>query len=122
MRKNNCNEEFVFFESGAAALSLKSTWTKLASTYGCMEVSLSHLYLKIKPGRGIGWLIKPLNLDLNHTIPISEITSVEKKGSSMGYREIRISFRDSGYEEREIILYIRKHEDFLTELDKLGIS
>ncbi len=120
--KNKFDEELIFLEGNAAALSLKNGWTKLASTYGCMVVSLSQRHLIVKPRKSLDWLIKLFNLDLDHTILVGEITSIEKKGKSLGYREIRISFRNAEYQERVLLLYLRQYEKFLTAMKHLGIA
>ena len=77
--KNQFGEDIVFIESRAAAQSLKNFWTRMASTYGCIQVILSQNYLIIKPRRLVAWLIDLLQLDLNHTILINQVHSIEKR-------------------------------------------
>ena len=112
-RKNQFGEDIVFIESSAAAQSLKNFWTRMASTYGCIQVMLSQNSLIIKPRRLVAWFIDLLQLDLNHTILINQIHSIEEKGNWMSYKKIQLSFINDQGEAREILLYLRKHEDFL---------
>lgn len=74
------SNEMLFSEHYAAAQSLKSAWTRLASTYGCIMVVLSRKTLTIKAHRFANWLISPLGLDLRHEIPITNIRRVTEMG------------------------------------------
>jgi len=114
--KNQFGEDIVFIESRAAAQSLKNFWTRMASTYGCIQVILSQNYLIIKPRRLVAWLIDLLELDLDHTILINQIHSIEEKGNWMGHKKLQLSFTNNKGEQREILLYLRKHEVFLNRI------
>lgn len=54
------SSEELFTENHVAARSLKSAWTRLASTYGCIMVVLTRSTLTITPHRFAKWLIIPL--------------------------------------------------------------
>ncbi len=82
----------LFFEAHAAARSLKNFWTSLASTNGCIMVRLSRDMLTVKPHLFAGWLNFLLRLDLNHEIPIADISGVEERGESAGYGEVEVRF------------------------------
>jgi hypothetical protein len=105
------NQKTLFFESAAAAQSLKNAWTRMASTYKCMEVRLTRSQLCIKPRWFVGGLIKLLGLDLHHTIATDRIRSVESREKWFNYGKVRIRFeRDNA--ECEILLYLTNAGEF----------
>ena len=106
------NEE-LFSESYTAAQSLKNTWTRLASTYGCIMVVLSRETLKIKPHWFAKWLISPLCLDLNHEIPITNIRSATEMGKWFSYGKVELHFVTIDGESRRILLYMKKYHEFI---------
>ena len=105
-------EEELFFESSAAAQSLKNSWTWMASTYKCMEIRLTREQLIIKPRWLIGWMTRLLGLDLYHLVPTNQIQAVESSGKWFNYGKVEIRFIKNGA-ERKILLYLKKHNEFL---------
>jgi hypothetical protein len=122
MKKNKFDEDIIFVESTAAAISLKNFWTKMASTYNCIHVSMSEKHLIIKPIKAIAWLIYLSRLDLYHVIPINSIISFEEEGDSAGYKKIRISFNHEKNGQKEIMLFLRKSDEFIRKLKQLIIK
>ena len=104
-------EELLFFETNAAAQSLKNLWTRMASTYKCMQIRLTEKQLSIKPLPIIGWLSKLLGLDLYHTIPANRIRAVEDSGEWLGYGKVRVKFERNGA-EHGVLLYLKRHREF----------
>ncbi|MBW2055949.1 MAG: hypothetical protein JRH07_17950 [Deltaproteobacteria bacterium] len=112
-------EGLLFFEPAAAAKSLKNRWTRMASTYGSIQVSLSRDCLSIRPRWPIKWLTSILQLDLDHTISTSQIKAVENMGERMGRGKILITFVTVEGTEREVLLYLKKHGEFLARMGEL---
>jgi len=102
----------LFDEKFAAAQSLKNRWTRLASTYGCIHISLDSEKLIIKPHWFARWIIALLNLDLSYEIPISQIKNIANLGSSFGFVQLKISFVQN---ERagDLFLFLKKADEFL---------
>jgi hypothetical protein len=111
------NEDVLFFETNAAAQSLKNLWTRMASTYKCMQIKLTERQLTIRPLVIIGWLCKLLGLDLYHTIPVNRIRAVEDNGKWLGYGKVRVQFERDGA-ENGILLYLKKHAEFRDILEQ----
>jgi hypothetical protein len=105
--------EVMFFEHYAAAQSLKSVWTRLASTYGCIMVVLSRETLTIKPHWFAKWLISPLGLDLCHEIPITKIRGVKEMGKWFSYGKVEVHFKTVDGEDRRILLYMKDYRKFI---------
>ena len=105
-------DEILFTETAAAAKSLKNFWTRMASTYGSMQVCLTREQLTIKPRWFIGWLIKILGLDLYHVVPTNQIKAVESRGDWSNYGKVEISFFNKGA-DHNILLYLKQHNEFL---------
>ena len=105
--------EVLFFEHYAAAQSLKSVWTRLASTYGCIMVVLSRKTLTIKPHWFAKWLIIPLGLDLCHEIPITNIRGVTEMGQWFSYGKVDLQFETAKGNDQKITLYLKKYRDFI---------
>jgi hypothetical protein len=107
------SNEVLFFEHNAAAQSLKSAWTRLASTYGCIMVVLSRRTLTIKPHWFAKWLITLLGMDLSHEIPITNIKSVTEIGKWFSYGKVEVHFGTIEGEDKRILLYMKKYREFV---------
>lgn len=110
------NNEALFCEHNVAAQSLKNNWTRLASTYGCMEVMLSPTSLIIKPHWFAKWMIILLRLDLCHTLPVSRVLTVSEEGNSSGYGKVELRFRAMDGSERTLWLYLKKRQEFVEKI------
>jgi len=110
------NNEALFCEHYAAAQSLKSNWTRLASTYGCMMIVLSRKTLMIKPHWFAKWLISPLHLDLCHEIPIASIKGVMEVGKWFSYGIVELHFQTVGSKDQKILLYMKKYREFIDKV------
>ena len=110
------DDEVLFCEYYAAAQSLKSAWTQLASTYGCMKVVLSSKALIIKPHWYAKWLIGLLQLDLCHEIPITSIRDVMLKGKWFSYGKVELHFKTAEDKEQKLLLYMKKYHEFFDKL------
>ena len=110
------NNEVLFFEHHAAAQSLKSVWTRLASTYGCIMVVLSRKKLMIKPHWFVKWLINLLGLDLTHEVPIKNIRGVVEMGKWFSYGKVELRFETPAGEDRRIWLYMKKYREFIDKV------
>jgi len=108
--------DILFSESYAAAQSLKSIWTRMASTYGCIMVVLSRETLTIKPHWYARWLIFLLGLDLCHEIPISQIKSIAKVGNWFSYGKVELRFSAKDGDNRVIWLYMKKDVEFIDKV------
>ena len=113
------DSEIVFFESHAAAQSLKNRWTRLASTYGCMSVALSKDMLTVKPHWFAKWMITALGLDLNHEIPVAQIKGATQTGNWFGYGMVEVDFRTATDENRTILLYLKQDGVFIEALNQM---
>ncbi len=107
------NNEVLFSEYHAAAQSLKSVWTRLASTYGCMMIVLSRSTLIIKPHWYARWLIYLLALDLHHEIPIANIKDVSEAGEWHNYSKVELRFISVKGEDKKVLLYMKKSREFI---------
>jgi len=110
------SNEVLFFEHYAAAQSLKSVWTRLASTYGCIMVVLSRRTLTIKPHWFAKWLISPLGLDLCHEIPITNIRGVMEMGKWFSYGKVELHFEKAEGKDQRILLYMKKYREFIDKV------
>jgi hypothetical protein len=107
------SNEVLFFEPYAAAQSLKSVWTRSASTYGCIMVVLSRETLTIKPHWFAKWLIILLGLDLCHEIPLTNIRGVMEIGKWFSYGKVEVHFVTIDGENQRIVLYMKKYREFI---------
>lgn len=107
------DNEIIFFESNAAAQSQKSGWTRLASTFGCMSITLSTEALTIKPHWFAIWMTTALGLDLTHDIPVTQIKAVTPTGNWFGYGMVEVDFRTDAHENRTILLYLKQDSEFI---------
>jgi Na+-transporting NADH:ubiquinone oxidoreductase subunit NqrA len=64
-------------------------------------------------------LVKPFNADLDHIVPIIDIRSAMKKRNFLGYNEISIIFSLRSGDERELLLYLKRGEEFLNLLKSM---
>lgn len=108
--------EEMFFEHYAAAQSMKSVWTRLASTYGCIMIVLSRESLTIKPHWFAKWLISLLGLDLCHEIPITNIIDVKEMGTWFRYGKVEVHFKTVDGEDRRILLFMKKYREFIDKV------
>lgn len=110
------NDEVLLFEHYAAAQSLKSAWTRLASTYGCMMIVLSRKTVMIKPHWFAKWLIILLRLDLCHEIPIENIRGALEVGKWYGYGKVELHFQAAGGKDQKILLYMKQYREFVDKV------
>ena len=116
---NPAEGSMLFQERYAMAESQKNAWTKMISTWKCITVSLTSTHLYVKLHGIFGWLIIPFKADLDHAIPITNIRSVEKRKNVLGYNEISIVFSLQSGGERELLLYLKRGEEFLNLLKSM---
>ncbi len=109
-------ESCLFNERRAAARSLKNGWTRLASTYSCMEIVLTGEQLIIRPHRLACLLIRLLCLDLVHRIPLARIQGVVELGRWSKYGMVEIHFTTIEGDSRKIILYLKDDQRFVEVL------
>jgi hypothetical protein len=107
------SDEVLFFESFVAAQSLKSVWTRAASTYGCIMVVLSRETLTIRPHWFAKWAISLLGLDLCHEIPITNIRNVTETGKWFRYGKVELHFVTMDGDDQNILLYMKKYREFI---------
>ena len=110
------SNDLLLRENYAAAQSLKSVWTRLASTYGCMMIVLSNATLTIKPHWFAKWLISLLHLDLYHEIPIASIRGVKQIGKWSSYGKVELHFQTLDGRDQQILLYMKKSREFVEKL------
>ncbi len=109
----------LFQEQYAMAQSQKNGWTKAVNTWKCISVSLSATHLKVELHGLFGLIVKPFNADLDHIVPITDIRSVEKRKNYFGYNEISVVFSLPKGGERELLLYLKRGEEFLNLLGSM---
>ncbi|NOQ23276.1 MAG: hypothetical protein GQ565_11595 [Candidatus Aegiribacteria sp.] len=109
----------LFQEQYAMAQSQKNGWTKSVNTWKCITVSLSATRLQVKLHGLFSLLVKPFNADLDHVILINDIRSVVKKRNYFGYNEISVVFSLRSGGERELLLYLKRGEEFLNLLNSM---
>lgn len=112
-------EQFV--DHQAAARSLKNAWTRMASTYRCIQVSLDHDQLTVTPRPALAWLISILRLDLDHAIPLTCITDVRLGGTWGNQKIVKVSFLERGGGVKDILLYLHAGDDFVRRSEELGV-
>ncbi len=110
------DNEALFSEHYVAAQSLKNSWTRLASTYGCIWVALSRSTLTIRPNWYASWAIRLLALDLCHEIPIRRIRSVTETGNWFGYGKVELRFATVEGDDRRIVLYLKQYGEFVEKV------
>ena len=110
------SNEMLFSEHYAAAQSLKSTWTRLASTYGCMKIVLFPNMLIIKPHWFAKWLLSLLRFDLCHEIPITNIINVLETGKWSNYGKVELQFQTVDGRNQKILLYMKKYSEFIDKI------
>lgn len=110
------SNEVLFCEQNAAAQSLKSFWTRLASTYGCMMIVLYSTTLIIKPHWFSRWIISLLRLDQCHEIPITNIISVTEMGRWSNYGKVELHFHTMEGEDKRLLLFMKKSREFVDNL------
>lgn len=103
----------LFQEKYAMAQSQKNAWTKAVNTWKCITVSLTPTHLHVSLQGLFGLLVKPFGADLDHVIPITDIRSVGKRRNYFGYTEISVLFSLQSGGERELLLYLKRGEEFL---------
>jgi hypothetical protein len=106
----------LFAESFAAAVSHRNFYTRMASTLGCMRVALSRDTLTIRPHWYVSLLIRMLELDLFHEIPIADIQDVAERGRWWGYGKVDVCFRTADGHDRTVSLYLRRYREFVDTL------
>ena len=107
------SNEVLFSEDRAAAQSLKNAWTRMASSYGSIVIVLSRRMLTITPHGIAKWFFGLLRLDLCHDIPITSIRGVREKGRWHRYGKVELHFLTVRGEDRRILLYLKKHREFI---------
>jgi transposase len=107
------NPNYIFSESAAAAQSQKNFWTRMSSTYRCIEVHLTKQQLIIKPQGIIGWMVKVLGFDLDHTIQTDQIITVKATGKWLDYGKVEVEFKKHK-NTRKILLYLINHQSFIS--------
>ncbi|MBD3369276.1 hypothetical protein GF402_02815 [Candidatus Fermentibacteria bacterium] len=113
-------EPELYSESYVAAKSLKNAWTRMASTYGCIRVALTDRHLVVEPQGLGGLLVKMSNLDLEHRIPVGEVTSVEKRRKYFGLTEVQVAFGSSDGSPGRLLLYLRRPDEFIARLKPMA--
>ena len=112
------SKRVLFVEYHAAAQSLKSAWTRMGSSYGCMMVVLSRRALTIKPHWFAKWLISLLRLDLCHEIPITNIRAITDVGKWASYGKVELRFMAARGEEKILLLFLKKNHEFIDKATK----
>lgn len=103
----------MFQEKYAMAQSQKNAWTRAVSTWKCVSVSLSSTHLHVELHGLFGLIVKPFGADLDHEIPIGDIRSAGRKRNYFGYNEISVVFNLKSGGKRELLLYLKRGEEFL---------
>jgi len=105
--------EVLFREEYAAAQSLRNLWTGLASTYGCIMVVLTRDKLEIRPHWFARLLVGLLLLDLSHEISVRNILDVTDLGEWLNRGKVELRFLTKGGDDRTILLYLKRHAEFV---------
>lgn len=88
----------------------------MASTYGCIRVTVGAGRLSIHPR----WLIRlftvPLLLDLDHDVELSDIIETRELGRWYGYAKVSIRYRHPSGEPREVLIYSKRGTELLQTL------
>ena len=108
--------DILFSESHAAAQSLKNGWTRMASTYGCMMITLSKENLLIQPHWYAKLPILLLGLDLCHEIALNKITGIAKIGTLFSYNKVELRFSTKDGDTRILWLYMKKDVEFINKV------
>ena len=106
----------LFAEPFAAAVSHKNFYTRMASTLGCMRVALTRDTLTVRPHWYIALLIRALELDLFHEVPLADIQDITERGRWFGYGKVDVRFRMAGGRDRTVSLYLRGYRGFVDTL------
>jgi hypothetical protein len=109
------SNQALFSENYAAAQSLKNGWTRLASTHGLIRIALSPATLTIEPHWYAKGLLRLLDLDLCHEIPVSKIRGVAEIGKWFSYSKVELQFETEEGDDRRIVLYMKKYLEFIEQ-------
>jgi hypothetical protein len=63
-------------------------------------------------------MIKLLGLDLYHIVSTEHIQSAESAGKWFGYGKVLVKYRMNGADQA-ILLYLKKHEEFLDKIRQI---
>ncbi len=107
----------LFLEPDAAAQSIRSGWTRLASTYKSIRLKLAGGVLEIRPRWYISALARLLLLDLHHRIPVDAIRAVEEMGTWYSHSKVEATYGRPDGEERTVRLFLRKGREFIEALE-----
>ena len=106
-------DDLLFSEHYAAAQSMQSAWTRMASTFGCMMIQLTRQTLTIKPHWFASWPIGLLHLDLHHEIPVARIGRVLEVGKWAGYGKVEVHFQTANGKDRTLLLFMKRSREFV---------
>jgi hypothetical protein len=109
-------DDLLFSEHFAAAQSMQSAWTRMASTFGCMMIHLTRQTLTIKPHWFAAWPISLLHLDLHHEIPIARIGRVRQVGKWAAYGKVEVHFQAANGTDRTLLLFMKRSPEFVDKV------
>ena len=105
--------DLLFTDSHAAAQSQRNRWTRLASTWRSIRITLTPETLVVMPQPLVKWLTVLLGLDLCHEVAVGDILAVRSLGEESGYGKIEIAFRAPEGGEKRLLLWLENGRSFI---------
>ncbi len=103
----------VFRERYAMVQSQKNAWTRMISSWKCVEVSLSPTRLRLKLHGLMGLLLKCFFTDIEHVVPTGRVVSFGRNRKYLGYDEIYVIIEIPGGGTRKLLLYLERGTEFI---------
>ena len=107
------DNDTLFTDSHAAAQSQKSRWTRLASSWRSIRVTLTPEILTVIPRPLVKWLTILLALDLCHRIPVGHIRKVRDLGEESGYGKVEVVIQTQEGREKNLLLWLKDTQAFI---------
>lgn len=114
--------EVLFHERFGSGSSHRNLLTKLGGAQNCLLVTVTDCELLIRPWFPFNMLFMPEIYDLEHRIPIAEISSIHERRAWYGIGLLDIEFRIADRGSRRMTLYLRGKKDFIQALKKAGVK
>jgi hypothetical protein len=113
--------DVIFHERFGSGSSHRNLLTRLGGAQNCLLVTVTDRELLLRPWFPFNLLFLPEIYDLEHRIPIAEISSIRERKLWYGWEGLDLEYRRADGGSRRITLSLRGKEAFLQALRKLGV-
>ena len=104
-----------FSRKGISGHSYRHFWTQFGGARNCLMVAVVGRTLVVSPTFPFNLMFLPEIYDLEHTIPLSRITSAQVKPRLFG-QTVDIRFTSATGQARRIVLYMRKGDQLVATM------